>query len=1314
MLDFLKISTRSPKRDVVEIYPKFIVKKSNDLMIRGGDFYAIWNEELGLWSNDEQDALYLIDRKIKKYYEDYVSNHDGTIKPLYLWDADSGMIDKWHKYCQKQMRDSYHNLDESLIFSNMQTKKEDYATKRLSYPLESGDISAYDELMSVLYSEEERHKIEWAIGAIVTGDSKTIQKFMVLYGSAGTGKSTVLNIIQKLFEGYYSVFDAKALGSSNNAFALEAFKSNPLVAIQHDGDLSRIEDNTRLNSLVSHEYMTINEKFKSTYSNQFKCFLIMGTNKPVKITDAKSGLIRRLIDVSPTGDKVSSKDYKRIMKQINFELGPIAWHCKEVYLSNPEYYDDYIPTAMMGASNDFYNFVMDSYLTFKNEDSVTLKSAWEMYKTYCDDAKVAYPYSQRVFKEELKNYFKDYRERMTIDGTRVRNYYTGFKYDKFGNDIGQTDKKDEESQSNLIDFKEQESIFDTICCDCPAQYANDNETPIYKWENVTTKLSDIDTRKLHYVKVPENHIVIDFDIPDENGNKCFEKNLEEASKWPATYAELSKSGAGIHLHYIYTGDVAKLSRIYDDKIEVKIFTGKSSLRRKLTKCNNLPIASISSGLPLKGEKKMINFEAVKSETRLRALIKRNLMKEIHPATKPSIDFIYKILEDAYSSGLKYDVTDMRNTILAFAAGSTHQSDYCIKLVSKMHFKSEDMPDSIDADDESKIIFYDVEVFPNLFLINWKAEGEDNPVVRMINPSPEQVEELTRFKLVGFNCRRYDNHILYARMMGYTNEQLFNLSQKIVTSKKGDKDNGMFGGAYNLSYTDVYDFAAKKQSLKKWEIELGIHHKELGLPWDKPVPEKDWAKVAEYCDNDVIATEAVFNHLKGDFIAREILADLAGGTVNDTTNSLTTKIIFGNEKHPKLVYTDLSKTFPGYEFVDNKNIYRGEDMGKGGYIRSFPGIYTDVALLDVTSLHPNSIRAMNCFGKYTKNFTDILDARTAIKHGDLETAKHMMNGKLKPYLEDQTKFKTKDLAQALKIAINSVYGLTAANFDNPFRDIRNKNNIVALREALFMKTLQDEVESRGFKIVAIKTDSIKIANASREIVEFCMNFAKRYGYSFEHEATYDRICQINDADYIARYKASGWCEQRYGYVPGDNQEHECQWTVTGAQFAVPYVFKKLFSKEEITFDNLCETKSVAKGVLYLDRNERLPDVHIYEDELEKRRKGAKRLNPELENYSDEDLAKAIEDGHNYIFVGKVGRFCPIKPGCDGGILYRESEGKYFAAAGTKGYRWLESEMVREEGLENNIAISYYENLVNDAIDSIAEYGDYEWFVSEPLN
>ena len=216
----------------------------------------------------------------------------------------------------------------------------------------------------------------------------------------------------------------------------------------------------------------------------------------------------------------------------------------------------------------------------------------------------------------------------------------------------------------------------------------------------------------------------------------------------------------------------------------------------------------------------------------------------------------------------------------------------------MQFKSKEPANALDSDD--KIIFYDVEVFPNLFLVNWKFEGEDQQVVRLINPKPAQIEELMKFRLVGFNCRRYDNHIMYARMMGYSNEQLYKLSQKIITEGRG-----FFGEAYNLSYTDVYDFAAKKQSLKKWEIELGIHHQELGLPWDQPVPEERWIEVAEYCDNDVIATEAVFNKLKGDFTARKILADLAGMTVNDTTNSLTTRIIFGKEKHPQLVYTDLA-------------------------------------------------------------------------------------------------------------------------------------------------------------------------------------------------------------------------------------------------------------------------------------------------------------------------------------------------------------------------------------------------------------------------
>ncbi len=1330
MVDFLIISVRSTKKGSVDIYPKFkLYPKSQDLMIRGGDFYAVWIEELGLWSTNEDDALNIIDNELTKYYDQYKIDHpDTNINVLYTWDSSSGSIDQWHKYCQKQKRDSFEMLDETLIFSNSETNKKDYASKKLNYPLERGNTDAWDKLISTLYDEENRHKIEWAIGSIVTGDSKYIQKFEVFYGAAGTGKSTILNVIQDLFEGYYCVFDAKALGNGSNSFALEPFKCNPLVAIQHDGDLSKIEDNTRLNSLVSHELMTVNEKFKSTYASRFKCFLFMGTNKPVKITDAKSGLIRRLIDVTPSGNKIPVMEYRRLTKQVKFELGPIAWHCKEVYEEDPQYYDDYIPYSMMGASNDFYNFVFDAYHVFRANDGITLKQAWEMYKNYCDDTKVPYPVSQRVFKEELKNYFHEYNERYSLeDGTRARSFYSGFKTDIF--DLEKPEKKPEEKnpKNNLIDFKKQESIFDKECADCLAQYATTKETPSKKWDNVKTTLKKIDTSKVHYVKIPENHIVIDFDIKDENGKKSFEKNLQEASKWPATYAELSKSGAGIHLHYIYTGDPTKLSRVYADSIEIKVFTGKSSLRRRLTKCNNLPIKTISSGLPMKGEKKMVSDNVIKSEIGIRKMIKRNMEKEFHPGTKPSVDFIYKILEDAYERGLKYDVSDMKNDIYAFAMNSTNQAEYCVKLVGQMHFKSDDPSEPIDSK-KSDIVFYDIEVFPNLLLVNWKLRGEGNKIVRMINPSPTDIEELLKYRLVGFNCRRYDNHLIYARLLGYSNEQIFNLSQRIVD---GDK-NAFFSEAYNLSYTDIYDFASagNKKSLKKLEIEMGIHHQELGLPWDKPVPEELWTKVAEYCDNDVIATEAAWDYLAADWTAREILADLAGMTVNDTTNTLTTRIIFGNERKPQsqFCYRNLAEPvtelpgdvvkflkkacpemmkqkhgdaksllpyFPGYKFEGGKSIYRGEEVGEGGYVYAEPGIHYNVALLDVASMHPHSDIAECLFGPdYTQRFADIVEGRVFIKHEDWENVNKILDGKLTPYVQKviDGELTSKQLANALKTAINSVYGLTAANFDNPFRDIRNKDNIVAKRGALFMIDLKHEVQKKGFTVAHIKTDSIKIPNATPEIIKFVMDFGKKYGYTFEHEATYDRMCLVNDAVYVCKYD-------------------DGHWDATGTQFQIPYVFKTLFSKEPIKFEDMCETKSVTTN-LYLDMNEHLPDVSEFEKELTKlEQQFKKEMISEAEyNTLKTQLMLEIDRGHDYKFIGKVGNFCPILPGKGGGLLVREKDGKYYAATGSKGYRWLESEIVRGTN-EQYIDKSYYNNLVDDAIDTISKYGDFEMFVTD---
>lgn len=1281
MGDYYRIRTEAKKKNTVRVSPGFYIKKPKDVMIRGGVFYAVWDPEEKLWVKDVDKVIDDIDRDIDKKIEALKKeNPDVDYIPAYMCDCDSGSIDKWNKFVKQQVGDRYHQLDSKVIFSDQETKKEDYASKKLPYALKKGSIEAYEELISTLYSPEERDKLEWSIGAIMSGDSTHIQKFIVLYGSAGSGKSTFLNIVQKLFDGYYSTFDAKSLASNKNQFSLESFKNNPLVAIQHDGDLSRIEDNTKLNSIVSHETMEVNAKFEKLYSQRFHSFLYMGTNKPVKITEAKSGLLRRLIDVHPTGNKIPYSRYVKLMKKVDFELGAIAYHCIEKYKTMGEnYYENYIPSVMLSETNDIYAFVEDNILDFLDNDEIELKTAWRMYKEYCDDARVAYPLNMQAFKAELKNYFQEWRERgVNCKGERVRNLYLGFRREKFIHDF-HGEKEDDEEESWLT-FDGKKNIFDDMFKDCPAQKASSNDKPMKKWDDVTTTLKDIDVSKVHFILPPGNLICVDFDLKDVDGNKSFELNFKAASKWPKTYAELSKSGEGIHLYYFYSGDVEKLQRVYDEDIEIKVFTGKSSLRRKETKFNELPITDINSGLPTKGAKQMVNFEGMKNEKAIRTLIQNCLDKTHHGATKPEIDLMFATLEKAYEDGLKYDVTDLRPKVLAFANNSTNQADTCLRMVMKMHFKSDEPSEDIEAK-KNTIVFYDVEVFVNLFVVVFKML--DGPVSKYINPTAKELEQWLDFKLVGFNCRRYDNHILYARLIGYNNAELYDISQRIINGSK----NAFFGEAYNLSYTDIYDFCSKKQSLKKWEIELGIHHHELGMKWDEPVPEDKWNLVAEYCVDDVLATEAVFKARQADFVAREILSDIADMSVNDTTNSLTTRIIFGKEKKPKLVYTDLAtgkstdgsyseaNKFEGYMYDAGKNLFMGEDVGKGGYVYSEPGMYGNVALLDIASMHPSSIINMNCFGDYTIKFKELLDARLAIKHGDYNSASKMMGGALKPYLSDASQ--ADDLAQALKIAINSVYGLTSASFDNPFRDIRNKNNIVALRGALFMVLLKHMVQDEGYTVAHIKTDSIKIPDADTKIIEKVVEFGHKYGYNFEHEATYDRMCLVNDAVYIARYSVPEVCEKLYGYVPEKVEKKPGKWDATGTQFAIPYVFKTLFSKDKIEFGDMCETKTVTTA-LYLDMNEDLP-----------------------------------EDQHDYHFVGKAGLFCPILPGKGGGLLVREKDGKYNAAGGTKGYRWMEAEMVESLGKQNDIDRSYYNRMVDNAVTDISEYGDFEWFVSEDL-
>lgn len=1250
-MDFYNIRVKREKDGTHIIYADWKVdRRVTDLLVNHGAFQAVWDEEAGMWSTDEYDVQRLVDRELYAYEKDYQARTGAITYVKSMMDWESKAWAGFQRYIQN-LPENRQDLDSKLVFQNTEVGKNDFATKRLPYSLESGDCSAWEEIVSTLYEPHERDKIEWAIGAVVAGDSSWIQKFLVFYGKPGSGKSTILDVVQQLFQGYFTIFDAKALTSGQNSFSTAPFKHNPLVAVQHDGDLSRIEDNTLLNMITAHEDIFVNEKYMKPISIVPKAFLFMGTNEPVKIRNAKAGIIRRLIDVSPSGNLIHNGRYHDLRAKIKFELGGIAYHCWEKYkMLGKNYYIDYTPVKMQYHTDFFYNFIEAHHDIFKEQNGISLKQAWDLYKVYCEESQVK-RYPLYKFRAELENYFESIEDRMQVHGERHRNYYMGYK------DILKTPSLVQPEEPYKIELGDYDphshpSIFNDTYGDQSAQYARESGYPGYKWDRVTTFLKDLDPTKLHFVKVPEYHIVLDFDLVDEDGEKDLEQNLIEAAKFPPTYTELSKSGSGVHLHYIWQGDVHELANIYDVGIEIKTLLGDSSLRRQLTKCNDLGIARISSGLPKK-ERKMIDDQNMKSEKALRDLIERNLRKEIHPGTKPSVDFIVHILQEAYDSDLHYNVLDLRPKILAFAAKSTHQAPACIKLVQTMQFVGKnDMPEPAENPD-SPIVFYDVEVYPNLFVMCWKTRGSSE-IVKMVNPTAQEIEPLFKLKLVGFNNRRYDNHILYGRYLGYSNEDLYKLSQSLINGLQSK----MFGEAYNLSYTDIYDFSSKKQSLKRFMIELGILKMEMDIPWDKPVPEEMWPRVIEYCANDVVGTEAVFEDRIQDFVARQILADLSGLSVNHTTQQHTARIIFGKDKTPqsKFVYTDLSKLFPGYVYTGKESQYHDEIVGEGGYVYAEPGIYENVTVLDVASMHPTSIEKLNLFGPYTERFVALKEARLAIKAKEYERARTLLDGKLRDHLVDveSNPNSAEALSYALKIVINIVYGLTSARFENVFRDNRNIDNIVAKRGALFMIDLKHAVQDQGFNVIHIKTDSIKIENCPDWLVDFIVDFGKRFGYDFENEGTYDKFCLVNDAVYIARKNN--------------------KWAAVGAQFQHPYVYKTLFSGEELNFEDFCEAKNVAKGTMYLE----------------------------------------IDDGEGtgvLTHVGRTGSFVPVMDA--GGTLWRVFEDKQYAVAGTKGFQWVIRDVAlqRSETGELHIDMSYFEKLAKDAVDAISKYGDFNQFISD---
>lgn len=1256
-MDFLDVSVKkftSNNRTVdYEVSPDFIFGDAKDLVVKGSKFYAYWNGSF--WDTKQKNLFYDIDSLLWRKARELEDGRPGLrIDVKEIRKASAGKFRLFADFC-KACETSDISFNQKVLFADHKMQRRDYATTQLTYSPQEGEAVAFKELIGTLYLPKELDKILWFMGALFTNNMYKIEKFMYLYGSKGSGKGTVLKIFRMLFQEYCGTIDLKLLTSADQ-FATGQIQEVPLL-IDEDTDISHIYNDTPLLKLTSHETISVNKKFKEPYDVRFIGLLITASNQRYKVRNVDSGITRRAIVVNPSGEKVSHTRYNQLMTQIKYELPYIANMAIQRFEElGFDYYDDYFDVDMAEQTDHIFDFMRTNAIHMQH--GITLKQISELYREYLEDMGWKTDGYKATIKREALRYFDTMLKDSHIDGMRVNNYFKGFRWNVAFPEgvVGTTEANDTVIPDDWLEFNYHNEVFNKLAAEYPAQLALRNGNPSEKWDNVVTTLSDIKTNKLHWVKVPLNHIIIDFDLKDDSGNKNLELNIEAASKFPPTYAELSKSGQGIHLHYIYDSNVNELNNLVDKHIEIKVYKGNASLRRIDKASNNLQPSHISSGLPLKERKDETMYEHVKeityTEKTLRKFVKRQLgmiegKEPSHPNTKPTIDFIAHEIQKAFDMGLEYDLTDLKHDVFLRAIRSTNNKEYCVAVFQKIPWSS--IRDDEGATEnkltnftkiypKEELVFFDIEVYPNLFVVVWKKYHDDE-FTKWINPTPDQIEYLLSFPIVGFNNRRYDNHILYARLLGCNNLELFRQSYRIVNEKNAKS--GMYAAAYELSYTDIYEYAQKKQSLKRWEVDLGIKHVEMEIPWDQPVPDELIPVVVDYCVNDVDATEKLFDAIYADYVAREILATIAKGSMNATNNQLTAKFIFGDDPRPqdKFNYVHLADTFPGYIYEFGKSTYRGFETGEGGFVYAEPGVYKNISLDDVESMHPNSLVNMNYFGPYTQRYADLLRVRILLKHNKVDEVKQMFDGILAPFL-DNPEYR-KPLVTALKIVINSVYGMTSAKFDNKFKHPDNIDNIVAKRGALFMVDLKFAIEAEGYQVCHIKTDSVKVPNADEYIIKFIEDFGKRpeYNYKFEHEHTYKRMALINNAVYIA-------------------QLEDGSWSPTGAEFANPYLLKRVWTKEELVDKDFFITKQ-SKGHIYL---------------------------------GDE-------------FVGKVGSIYASKTGAE--CMWTEDNENFKSITGTKGYLFKQTDKFDIEDVD----FSFYDKIAVDGLKKIMKVGDIKDIVDD---
>lgn len=383
--------------------------------------YAIYEENY--WKKLKQrDIGVLIREEIKKVDKSFHTPfHHKQITETLKYDVDE--IDEINCYAYKM---NFKNC--TFNFKNLKIEahdSENYFSYIKDYDLnlsEETETPVFDSFMETIFENNKEliKYMTYLTGYLLSG-TKTRQKFYICSGGGSNGKSTYLELLEKMIGEEFVL--ATPITKISSKFGLGGAYGKKMIKASENQNKNTSIDTEVLKNLTGGDRVEIEQKFKEAKTVKLNLELIFSANSILKFDDDSDGFKRRL-EVIPFNAKITNPDItlsERLEKEIpaivnkvikafiqGTEKGIVP--CQEIIAETEKYIKKAIRVNIGETISDF----LDKYVSFKQYAS---ENKSNIYEYFLEKEKNSFAVPRETF---WKGFYK-WAEANEIPAREIRN-----------------------------------------------------------------------------------------------------------------------------------------------------------------------------------------------------------------------------------------------------------------------------------------------------------------------------------------------------------------------------------------------------------------------------------------------------------------------------------------------------------------------------------------------------------------------------------------------------------------------------------------------------------------------------------------------------------------------------------------------------------------------------------------------------------------------------------------------------------------------------------------------------------------------------